>query len=494
MTDPRAPVVVGVGQITQHLSSGWEHALEPLRLMEEATRRAGADTEADAILGRLDLVAVVGGIWRYKDPGRWLADTFEAPSARTILTQYGGNTPQALVTEMARRIAAGETDLVLCVGGEALHSRGKVRRGGGEVNWIQQDLPVAQRWGMELYMNTDHELARGFDAPMKVYAMLEPALAAAGELTMAEHLAAVGRMWEGYNAEAVGNPYAWSRTPLTAAEIVTPTAANRMINWPLTRAMNANMTVDQAAAVLMCSAATATALGVPRDRWVFPWSGADGSDTKEFSRRDRLDRSGAVRRTGQLALDLAGVTIGDIAHFDLYSCFPSMPQIACRELGIPTAGVPLTTTGGLAFFGGPVNNYSLHGIAAMAERLRAHPGELGLVLANGGYVTKESVGIYGTEPPATPFSVGATHHDPHRHASREVDEAPEGPATVEAYTVEHDAGVPVRALLSALRPDGRRALGASTHPDTMAWLMGDGGAPRVGEQVTMTPDGTVHVG
>lgn len=491
MVDPKTPVVIGVGQITQHLAGDWERALEPLALMEEATRRAGSDSGAAVALARLDLVAVVGGIWRYPDPGRWLADRLGSADAATILTQYGGNTPQALVTEMARRIAAGEVDVVLCTGGEAMHSRGKLRSVGTDVDWIKQDLPLAERWGAELYMNSEHELARGIDRPTQFYAMLEPALAAAAGRTKGEHLAVVGQMWEGFSRVAVANPHAWVRTALTADEIITPTPANRMINWPLTRAMNSNMTVDQAAAVLLCSAATASALGVPKDRWVFPLAGADGSDTKKFSERDRLGRSDTVRRTGQLALSLAGVSIADVAHFDLYSCFPSMPEITCLELGIAPDAQPLTTTGGLAFFGGPVNNYSLHGIASMVERLRDHPGELGLVHANGGYVTKQSFGVYSTEPAATPFAVGAAHHDPGVHASRGVDEAPEGAATVEAYTVEHDAGSPRRALLTALRPDGRRALASSDDPDVMDWLMAE---VAVGEKVTLTPDGTAHVG
>ena len=90
---------------------------------------------------------------------------------------------------------------------------------------------------------------------------------------------------------------------------------------------------------------------------------------------------------------------------DLYSCFPSAVQVAATELGLPTGDParPLTVTGGLTFAGGPWNNYVTHAIATMAERMVADPGERGLVIANGGWLTKHSFGVYGTEPPTHEF-------------------------------------------------------------------------------------------
>lgn len=52
----------------------------------------------------------------------------------------------------------------------------------------------------------------------------------------------------------------------------------------------------------------------------------------------------------------------------------------------------LTLTGGLPYFGGAGNNYSMHGIAEAADRLRATPGGYALVSANGGVLSKTSVG------------------------------------------------------------------------------------------------------
>ena len=67
----------------------------------------------------------------------------------------------------------------------------------------------------------------------------------------------------------------------------------------------------------------------------------------------------------------------------------------------------LTVTGGLPYFGGPGNNYSLHAIATMVERLRERGGT-GLVSAMGWYATKHAVGIYGAAPPAEGWRRGDT--------------------------------------------------------------------------------------
>ena len=106
----------------------------------------------------------------------------------------------------------------------------------------------------------------------------------------------------------------------------------------------------------MCSAERAEALGIPRDRWVFPQAGTEAHDTYRCrtgptSPRRRPSGSPARRRSRS-----PGVGVDDVAHVDLYSCFPSAVQIAAQEIGLGLDR-PLTVTGGLSFAGGPWNNY-----------------------------------------------------------------------------------------------------------------------------------------
>jgi acetyl-CoA C-acetyltransferase len=165
---------------------------------------------------------------------------------------------------------------------------------------------------------------------------------------------------------------------------------------------------------------------------------------------------------------MAGIGMEDIDKFDLYSCFPSAVEIACSEMGIPQDDPRgLTVTGGLPYFGGPGNNYVTHSIAQMMDEVRKAPGSKGLVTANGNYVTKQSAGIYATEPPAKPFAP----KDP-AHYQREIDadkgppvaELANGPASVETYTVMHDRKGPSYAILFGRLGDGRRFI-ANTPPD-----------------------------
>jgi acetyl-CoA C-acetyltransferase len=263
-----------------------------------------------------------------------------------------------------------------------------------------------------------------------------------------------------------------------------------MIGFPYTKLMNSNNAVEQGAGLIVCSAERALELGVSRDRWVFPYSGTDAHDHYFMSERDRLGRSPAMRIAGAAALDLAGVGVDDLAHVDLYSCFPSAVEIAAHELGL-SLDRPLTVTGGLSFAGGPWNNYVSHAIATMSGVLRGDPGSVGLVSGNGGFITKHAFGVYGTNPPTVPFRHAEPQAEIDALPGRELCEAPDGQARVEAWTVMHDRdGEPETAIVSALLDDGRRAWGVTAEPEPVKVMATEDLA---GRRVALRPDGTFDV-
>ena len=282
---------------------------------------------------------------------------------------------------------------------------------------------------------------------------------------------------------------------MSAVDIRTPSSANRMVGFPYTKCMNSNNDVDMAAALIMCSADAAGRLGVATDRWVFPHSGTDCHEHAFVSHRDTFARTPAVEIGGQRALALAGVGIDDVALIDLYSCFPSAVQLGAMSLGLDpyVADRQLTRTGGLAFAGGPWNNYVMHAIATLMAELRDGADEYGLVWANGGYATKHSFGVYSAVPPANGFR--------HESPQAEIDALPRrqvaepagaaGPATIEAYTVMHSReGAPEHVISTCLLADGRRAWGLSDDPHTAAAVC-DG--EWVGREVTLDPEGLLLV-
>jgi acetyl-CoA C-acetyltransferase len=325
-------------------------------------------------------------------------------------------------------------------------------------------------------------------APTDIYPLFEQALRHAAGRGVEDHLDHLGRLWAGFAAVAATNPHAWIQDGPSAAHIRTPSEGNRWVCWPYTKLMCANNAVEQGAAVIVCSAERAAALGVPRDRWVFPWAVTEAHDTYAVSHRPDLCSSPAIRLAGRRLFGLAGLGVDDVAHVDLYSCFPSAVQIAAAELGLGLDR-PLTVTGGLSFAGGPWNNYVTHALAAMAQVLRAEPGSVGLVTANGGYVTKHALGLYSTEPPPA-FRWADVQEAVDATPRRELCEAPDGPATIESWVVRHGRdGAPERAVASCLLADGRRAWGVSEHADTVAELRD--GAEHIGRTVTLTPEGAL---
>lgn len=485
--DPHSPVIIGVGQALQRTDDPTT-ALDATELMAEAIRLAAADTGSDrSPIDAVDVLAVVNTLsWRYGDPARIVAERLAIAPRTRVVTPMGGNSPQSLVNATANAIAGGDLDLAVLVGGETWRTRMRARRLGTTLTWPKVDPNLlaaepATTWGHELTMNSPAEEALGLIMPVQVYPMFETALRAARRadgVSSDEHLRQVGAMWARFSAVAARNPNAWIQRAMTADEILTPGDRNRMVGLPYTKVMNSNNDVDQSAAVIMCSVEKARALGVPADRWVFPHSGTDCHEHPFISEREHFHSTPAVVAGGRLALDLAGIGIDDIAHLDLYSCFPSAVQLGARSLGLdPFAGDrDLTLTGGLSFAGGPWNNYVMHAIATLVGRLRDDPGSNGLVWANGGYVTKHAFGVYSTEPPAAGFR----HRDPQeqidalpRRTMATSDEAvAAGVGTIEAYTVMHDRdGRPETAWASILLTDGRRTWARSTRPDVVNHLL-----------------------
>lgn len=497
----RTPVIVGVGQAEQRTADPVD-ALEPIDLLSVAARAAGTDAGARrSLLDALDTIAIARIVsWPYPDPGSLLGRRLGAEGVRrTLLTPDGGNSPQLLVNAVATEILDGACDVVLVGGVECLSARLRARREPKAwLSWTEDDAPPCPDVrGDPRPGNSAYEDAHFANAPVTVYPLLETALRASAGHGIEEHQRVTSELWATFAAVSAENPHAWSREAYTPEQIRTVTPENRMVTFPYPKRMCSRIEVDQAAALLLCSYETAVAAGIAEERMVFPLAGADAHDHYFFSERDRLDASPAIEAAARTALTGVGLTIDDVACFDLYSCFPAAVQITMRALGLagPTGGDvrPLTVTGGLAFAGGPANNYAAHAIARMVEELRADPGSVGLVHALGWYTTKHSIGVYSTTPPANGFALA----DP-TELQAGIDALPRretagfysGNATVETTAVAMDReGAGSYAVATLLTPDGRRVLAATRDADTMASMTRE---PWEGRVVSVTTDQTVN--
>ena len=471
MIDPRTPVLVGVGQASDRTSPP-DTAGSPLDLLARAGAAALADAGGRDIA--LDTVAVVrlfadsspafaSPFGTYTNLPRSLAGRLGATPRTELYGPVGGNTPQMLVNLMAERIARGEADAVLIGGVEALRTQANAAKAGLTLAWGDDPGGEAATLGPETPLVSGHEIAHGIALPVNVYPLFESAFAARHDASPAATRARIGALMAPFTRVAAANPHAAVPVARGSDELVTPTAANRMIASPYTKYLVSNLFVDQAAAVVLMSTAAADAAGVPHDRRVYLHGCADTHEPILVSNRSDYASSPSIRVGARHALAMAGLTVADIAAFDLYSCFPVAVAIAVAEIGIaPDDPRGLTLTGGLPYFGGAGNNYSLHAIAEAVTRARATPGVASFVFANGGYLTKSSFGVYS----ATPTRGAWSRADPASY-QREIDavpapaftRVPSGAATVEAITVVHDRGEPAFAIVIGRQAsDGARFL------------------------------------
>ena len=455
MPNPRTPVIVGVGQFLNHIES-LEQAIEPLEMMMRAARRAEADANVGGFLAQTQSVRVVRGIWNYENPAGAIAERIGAAGAETVGTLIGGNQNQVLMNQTAAEVLAGKFDLVLITGAENGYSAGKARRAGTVLPQSeasgQPDRIVGAAQQPEHH---EYEVAKGISRAIQVYPMYDNAIRYARGETLDEHIVRVSELWSRFNDVAQDNPNAWVRRNMTAEEIRTASPRNRQISFPYTKFMNANLSVDMAAALIVCSLEKAQQLGISEEKLVYPLSGAEGYDHFSASVRENFHTSPGIRITGQRALEIAGLEVSDLDFVDLYSCFPSAVQVAAAELGLGEER-PLTVTGGLTFGGGPLNNYVMHSIARSVELLREKPGSHALVTANGGNLYKHAHGVYGSAPPSADFRCADVKKEIAALPARECLPAYDGRATIESYTVMFAEDEPRIGHVSCLTPAGAR--------------------------------------
>lgn len=500
--DPRTPVIVGVGQTERHPAPEDDLAAlgGPLRLMEDAVRRAGSDSgTGDRLLLRASSVEVVASLsWRPVNPAWLLARRIGAEPAETVVTTTGGNSPQMVVGRAARAIAEGRLDVVVVAGAEAVRTRTLARAADPPVrlDWDEpddRDVPPPTVVGDDRPGSHEAESARSVVLPAQVYPLFENAIRSAKGRSVEDHQWFLGKLWSRFSLVASTNPHAWSPVHRSAEEIVTVGPSNRMIAFPYPKLMNANLQTDQGAALILCSAGTAESAGVPKERWVFPLSSAEAHDHWFVSERADLHSSPAIRSAGTLALELAGLHVDDLAHVDLYSCFPSAVQLAADALGLSLddASRPLTVTGGLGFAGGPGNNYSTHAIARMTELLREDDAGAGLVTALGWFATKHSIGVYGRRPPRGGFRAASAQEAVDSLPSRRVVKDHDGPVAVETWTVTYERdGSPSLGIVACLLPDGARSWGLVRDPAELVAMTTE---DQVGRKGTLHADGRLEL-
>ena len=233
-----------------------------------------------------------------------------------------------------------------------------------------------------------------------------------------------------------------------------------MLAFPYTKRHSSQWNVNQAVAILVCSAARAGQLGLARDGWILPLAAAQSKHVVPLAQQRRLYSHPGTVVSGERALTLAGISIRDVDAAELYSCFPAAIQSFARDLALPET-CPWTVTGAMPFAGGPYNSFSLEGIARMVEVLRGGGStrRIGLVSNLSGIFGKQACAVFSNLPNADGYRYeDVTAEVAARDLPLPLDGGYVGPAAIVGYTVVFVGGAPSHAIAICDTPAGPRTV------------------------------------
>ena len=477
------PIIVGVGQVVDHWDGrDLDQSSSPISLITESIKRAQADAGVFDLVEKIDTLAVVRA---YTDSLRKPFDPFgkaknfpaaviEAASLspkRTIYSTAGGEQPQSLVNELSEDIARGDIRMAMITGGEALATLKTALKKQLALDWSSEaDADIEDR-GTQTDFISKYEMVNGMGLPPQTYAAMEQALRARLGMSRVQYLDYMGGICAGLCKTAQQNPYSQYPQAKSAEFLATASKDNYPICDPYLKWLIAQDAVNQASTLILTSVGYAKELGIDPDQWIYLHGYSDVKE-KLVSERPDLSKSKALELAISGAISSAGIAAGDIAYRDIYSCFPIVVHLASEVLGLDPVSDQMSMTGGLSFFGGAGNNYSTHAIATVVEKLRQDRQAYGLVLANGGFMSKQSAGVYSAKTPQAWAEISS------EALQAEVDAQPECKllnedctAVIEAYTVRHDRNGIIHAYLFARNDQGRvMAVAPADHRATMQAL------------------------
>ena len=482
----RNVVIVGVGELVEAVPENLETASSPLDLIEKAAIAALSDTGVENVKDTIGTVAVVRTFSDstlakkspFGDPEnfpRSVSKRLGINPEHAIYSTVGGQSPQDLVNEFSTAISQGDRDVVLLVGAEALANQKALKRAKVKADW--RDTAQGQVDDRPANVSDILDIEQINNQLMNIpaiYSLFESARRRRLGLNQEDYTGACGELFAPFSEIASHHSCAMFPQSYNASEIGRVTDENTSVTDLYTRAMVAKDSVNQGSAILMMSEDKAKALGIDPSKWVYPISGSSTTELPIIKRED-LGSSVAMKVAYDAAFESAGLDIYDVTHMDIYSCFPIAVFSACEALGIETDDPRgLTVSGGLPFFGGAGNNYSAHGIINIVKKLRDTPNGVGLVGANGGFLSKHSIGLYAKTAPANGWQEAdreALAKIVKSQTSPDIAVYADGKAIIESFSVEFNRKGAKRGYVIGRRPDDRRFYAHTDDTDTIQGLL-----------------------
>lgn len=483
------PIIVGAGQCVEREAGKTSPMGIAARAAQAAIDASGGSSVAEAI----DTIAVTkifsdsAALWatdlgRSNNPPQSIAKAIGANPDNRIYSVTGGNVPQSFVIEFFADLVEGRRSMVLVAGSEAIRNQRNAKRNDLTLDWEEEfDEPLEDR-GFGDFVANDQERHNGMVMPLFYYAIIEEARRQRLGLSLEDYLSQLGALQQSFSAVAAQNPYSQFPGSMTADQILDAEPLTHLY----TKRMIAQDSVNQGAALLLTTVGKARELGIPKSNWVYMHGAAQGMEV-DLSLRPDPSTSRMAEQVADKAIAMSGKNIDDISLIDIYSCFPCAVTAITDHLNLPADGSKaLTLTGGLPYFGGPGNNYSMHGIAEMWSQIRSNPQQYAFIHANGGVLSKHASGVFSCQPSAIDWSEADTKISQDVLERKEQIAKPEG-GTVISYTVNYLKGTPAQGIVLCETDDGKRFVSstAATDQETVQQMLTSEPA---GRRVTVTPD------
>ncbi|MDC3164485.1 acetyl-CoA acetyltransferase [Gammaproteobacteria bacterium] len=387
------PVLIGLGTIQQ--KGNYNQLDEALILMDKAFKKAIVDCTNNDITKYINEVRVPKGFWRYRDPGKWVAENNKIKSVKTTVTKVG-ILQQNLINTACNKIQNGEIKASLILGGE---SRFKILRSSIEnKEYIETPLNT----NPDIYDKSPEKLQLDIEekelGSMAVgyYAILESAFRFMLQNNHDDHSNYLSEIYSGYSKIAAINKDGWIEQSLDKKVIKTESKKNLRQAFPYNKYHCTSWNVNQACAIIICSEDIADKLNIPSDKRVYPLASSENNHMISTLQRPNLIEPAGMHLAAKFIMDICNENNLIPNLYDLYSCFPVAVQMFAKSLKLNDIK-DKTVTGAMPFAGGPLNSYVLHSTAKLIEKLRENNG-VGIVTGVSGMMTKQSFALWSKNP------------------------------------------------------------------------------------------------
>ncbi len=447
----KKPVVIGLG-ITQQKGS-YAELDEALFLMEKVAMQAINDCGNSKIKDFIDVIDIPKGFWRYRDPGKWIAEKNNFSNAKTSVNKIGV-LQQHLINNTCNKIIKGEIRAGLILGGESRAKMIAALKEGIEYKEMELSTNPDQyvKAKDDLYGEGEAE-ALGLMA-VGYYAVMESAMRKSKNLTLKEHEDYLGSMYADFSEIASKNQYAASDKSISKDQIMLANSDNKPMAYPYNKYHCTSWNVSQASAILICEEGLADQLNISKQKRIYPMASSETNHMIALIQRPSLISSAGLKLASEKINEVVDKHSINLNLIDLYSCFPVAVQQFENVLNLNTK-TSRTITGAMPFAGGPLNNYMLHATVQALLKLRSESGH-SLITGVSGMMTKQSFCLWSSEYQMPFYHADVTKKAQQLDKPIPISNAKHGNGIVIGYTVLYEGTKPTSGVFYIEDSQGER--------------------------------------